>query len=792
MTGDPAAALLDRLLGTAVLAAVVAPAGSGKTTAIRAWLAARDVRHRWMVPGCRAEAVLQPAGDVRHPAPEHGRRPVPSDAEVVVFDDCRAGEWSTEIGRAVARGQRVILAGRDAPPPAFWEALGRGRAVLVGFADLLLSRERVEQLARERGIEPAPELLDDLIEQTRGWAAPVTIALDAMAAGPVRVERLLLAAGQYLHAEVIADLSADQRARCARLALLDGFDDELAAEALRQAPLGEPDRRLLLPAAAAGEFEFPPILSRLLTRDDAAPTAEELTAIHLRAGRFHEARGAWDRALRHTLRAGPDRAVRQLKRMLAVLEPQGRSAEALRWFRLLPEAARTRPEALLGLGLALVQAGLPREAAQLLDQADPAAWEAADQVAELSMIRAMVHRLLVEHDAAVTAGEQALTLLDGAATAPNRRSLLRVLAVEQLREIACWRGDSARTRSLAADCHRDLLRAGHRLSLVHATGVTALAAAVSGDHARAGAQAAVALRTAEQCGFGGTHVDAEAHLVLGLIAAERGDLDRARTELRRARELAAAGMFPTTARWAELSLAPALAETGHLDEARLLLADLGDHARRTGDPVLAARLLVAAAQVHRHAGEPDAARAQYTRLAAAPAPPDVLRARILLACALDADRDFPALLPRLGTDPADAVLAALVRARLGDPARLADGLRRAERAELHRTPLELLRGHAHLLTDTVADLVTGPGPGYVRALAAELAESTPAAILLSARETQIALLLPGRKSQPSIAAELYISANTMKTHVKHIYQKLGVQTRDEAVARLVELGLVPG
>lgn len=773
MTGDAAAVLLDRLLGPAVLAAVVAPAGSGKTTAIRGWLAARGVEHRWVRVGA----------------------PMPPDGDVVVIDDWR-GAWSDELARAVAGGRRVIMAGRDAPPPEFWEAMGRGRGVLVGFADLLLSRARIEQLARARGIAPAPEVLDDLVAETRGWAAPVTMALDAWtaAAEPVRADRLLLAARQYLRTEVLAELTAEQRARLARLALLDGFDDELAAEALRLEPAGGLDRgrALLLPAAADGEVEFPPIVARLLTRDPAAPAAEELAAIHLRAGRVHEARGAWDRALRHTLRAGPDRAVRQLKRMLAVLEPQGRSAEALRWFRLLPDAARARPEALLGLGLALVQAGLPHEAAQLLDQADPGAWEHADQVAELAMIRAMVHRLLFEHAAAVTAAAHALSELETAVPPPHRLSLLRVLAIEQQRDITCWHGDAAATRRLAADCHRDLLRAGHRLSVVHATAVTALAAAVSGDHARAAAQAAVALRTAEQCGFGGTHVDAEAHLVLGLLAAERGEPERAGTELRRARELAAAGMFPTTARWAELSLAPILAETGELDAARRLLAELGEHARRTGDPALAARLLVAAALVHLHADEPDAARAQYARLATAHSTPDVLRARIRLACALGADRDLPALLPRLGADPADAVLAALVRARLGDPASLADGLRRAERADLHRTPLALLRGRAHLLGDEIADLVAGPGPRYVRALAAALAASAPAAVLLSAREIQIALLLPGRKSQPRIAAELYISANTMKTHVKHIYQKLGVQTRDEAVARLVELGLVPG
>lgn len=751
--------LLDRLLGPARLAAVFAPAGSGKTTAIREWLARNDIQ--------------------------------PDTPGVLVVDDWHRAAPRPDVGAALEQGRRVILAGRGVPPPEFWEVLGRGQGVLVGFADLLLPRERIEQAARERGIAPDADLVDGLLAETGGWAAPVVLALDAAATEPASTDRLLLAARQYLRAEVLAPLPAADRSRCARLALLDAVDDDAAAAILGEdtPPIPDAARALLLPAAD-GEQVFPPILARLLRHDIPDPAAA--ATVHLRAGRYHESRGDWDRALTHTLRAGPDRAVRQLKRMLAVLEPQGRSEEALRWFRRLPESTRIRPDSLLGLGLALVQARLPREAAQLLDQADPAVWDRPDQVAELGMIRAMVHRLLFEHDAAVAAAEHARTLLDGARTAPGRLAFLRVMTVEQLREIAWWRGDHAEVRRLALDSHRDLLRAEHRLSLVHATAVTALAAADSGDIARARAQAAVTLRTAEQCGFRDTHVVAEAHLALGLIALEQGEPGRAVTELRRAHALAADSMFPTTARRVELTLAPALAETGQADEAGQLLTDLGDHARRTGDPILAARLLAAAAQVHRHAGDADTARAQYARLATVRTPPDVVRQRALLACALGAERDLPALLPLLAPEPADEVVAALVRARLGDVASLADGLRRAERIELRRIVLELLRGHRHLLGDGVADLVTGPGPRYVRGLAAALAESAPARVLLSARETQIARLLPTRTTQTGIAAELYISANTMKTHIRHIYQKLGVQTRDEAVARLTELGIVPG
>jgi LuxR family maltose regulon positive regulatory protein len=61
---------------------------------------------------------------------------------------------------------------------------------------------------------------------------------------------------------------------------------------------------------------------------------------------------------------------------------------------------------------------------------------------------------------------------------------------------------------------------------------------------------------------------------------------------------------------------------------------------------------------------------------------------------------------------------------------------------------------------------------------------------LSPREIDVLRLLPSRLSQREMAAELYVSFNTIRTHTRVIFGKLGVTSRAEAVARARELGLL--
>jgi LuxR family maltose regulon positive regulatory protein len=61
---------------------------------------------------------------------------------------------------------------------------------------------------------------------------------------------------------------------------------------------------------------------------------------------------------------------------------------------------------------------------------------------------------------------------------------------------------------------------------------------------------------------------------------------------------------------------------------------------------------------------------------------------------------------------------------------------------------------------------------------------------LSERERAVLRLLPTLLSYPEIAGELFVSVNTVKTHVKTIYRKLDVTSRRDAVTRARELRLI--
>ena len=78
-------------------------------------------------------------------------------------------------------------------------------------------------------------------------------------------------------------------------------------------------------------------------------------------------------------------------------------------------------------------------------------------------------------------------------------------------------------------------------------------------------------------------------------------------------------------------------------------------------------------------------------------------------------------------------------------------------------------------------------PSIAALLVKRLASPT---ISLSPRETEVLRLVAAGESNPSIAAKLFVSEATVKTHLLHVFEKLEVSDRTRAVTKSMELGLL--
>ena len=87
-------------------------------------------------------------------------------------------------------------------------------------------------------------------------------------------------------------------------------------------------------------------------------------------------------------------------------------------------------------------------------------------------------------------------------------------------------------------------------------------------------------------------------------------------------------------------------------------------------------------------------------------------------------------------------------------------------------------------------LLTSNPAGAVETTGASTARFPHLVDPLSGRELQVLGLLAGELSGPQIARELFVSDNTLRTHTKHIFAKLGVTSRRAAIRRADELGLL--
>jgi len=112
----------------------------------------------------------------------------------------------------------------------------------------------------------------------------------------------------------------------------------------------------------------------------------------------------------------------------------------------------------------------------------------------------------------------------------------------------------------------------------------------------------------------------------------------------------------------------------------------------------------------------------------------------------------------------------------------ADGylLKNAEPDEVRRASKNVAGGKSVLAPEVTEKVVQ----------AVSRSQAYPFDTQLSLREMEVLELLAQGKTSSQIAADLFITENTAKTHVRHILEKLEAANRAEAVSRAIQLGLI--
>jgi LuxR family transcriptional regulator, maltose regulon positive regulatory protein len=839
--------LLDALDApdAAPLTVVTGPAGAGKTVLLETWAAeqpAERIAFAALDPAASSVdglwARLAPAlgddSDTPASADELADRILVLAAggrrrpRTLVIDDLHLAESDSTrrvLSRLLAQrsGPRVVLSSRVDPGLALHRMRLAGELSEIRSDDLAFTIDEAGEMLARQKIALSSAALALLWERTEGWAAGLRLAA-------------LSLAGHEEPEAFVADFAGDDRAVVAYLI------DEVFARQPQRA------RELLLATAVVERISVP-LANALTGRDDAAQVLDELVAANALVIAL-DRRGDWFRyhaLLADLLRAqlarrGPDAVARQ-HRLAAQWYLAGddtraalrHSVHARDWDRvtqivadhwlalriddgpLLDAALRAFPHGQLEARpyAALVAAARCLDRGQLSEadvhlrtamagRARLAGLRRGRFVGDLALVR--LRRATIDGD--VAAARRQAAVLDAAGDdEPARRRRVRALAELERGRIGTAAGDDE-----DAAMHLALAAA-----LARADGDTELAAQADGERAwlhaldgELGAARRVA-RSAIARAAQSTGGCAAALLAQALAAAEIGDVQGADESLESARAAIAgapgAGGRRRTlevefvaARLAMLGPRTGLPEAAQRVRAALREFVAAPPPPRLGDLARAqlARLLV-------HAGRPDEALAE-----AAPAPDRadggaiaVARAGALLALgrseeALAQTRAAAgSALPWTVAAAAVASAAAEAEGDRGQAQRLAEhalDLAEPEGARLGlavaldglepvlRRLLRVGTAHRSLIAE-VLEL------GHWSATASDSGVE-PLREPLSARELTVLRYLPTLLSSTEIAGELFVTVNTVKSHLKSIYRKLDASSRREAVQRARDLGLI--
>jgi LuxR family maltose regulon positive regulatory protein len=707
-----------------------------------------------------------------------------------------------EIARDAPSHVRLVLAGRERPRLTTIEA-ARVHGDLLELDDSILrmsvdeASATLERIVRAR-IDPRD--VETLVERTDGWVAGIALAGLTLRDASNREEAIRNFSGserpvaEYLTHEVL-----DHQPRHLVQFLLDtSVLDQLEPEACAfvstrddaAAILQDIGRRQLFVTPVDGEASvlcydalFRELLEDALRRSD----PERHRTLHRRAAAWYEQHGE-PSAFEHWLEAGDvDRAWELFHGHAVSRLFSGGRATVARWTALLPD----RTEGIdvgraVDLALALLYLGDANGAEDWIAHAIDVLGGTRDVTDETRGRLQFTQFLLALARGDVytsrTHAERALAILDRAA--PGTWAQLRG-SVGFVR-VASLIGDFDAADAMYERAARESVPRTAVESVVLPTARCELELS-KGNLNYADALASQAIDAATRIASASDPVTADAHYVRGTVFFERNDLASAEEELRVAMQLGERSGYVHSALGPALSLARVWHLQGRAGHAWALLDEVRRHRGRALPDVLVQRVEATCARLAMLDGDVEPARAH---------------------AALCDERRRPRLLARLHADAGETELALaaldrvlgrgrwerldglLVRARCAPSAderavALHDALVLGEPDGFVRVFVDESRWITEPLRELVASWPTPYVARLVTALANEPDRPSPRAGTgaLTDRELAVWRYLSTPLSAREIADALFISRNTLKSHLRSIYRKLGASTRHDAVVR---------
>jgi LuxR family maltose regulon positive regulatory protein len=796
------------------------------------WDAAlRALRSSGAVPEGHSLADLSPTGetpDAVLPLVHQGLARLPGRV-VLVLDDFHLAEdpglldqitWIAGAPSSVS----LILLTRVVPLLPLHRLRLTGDLLEIASDDLVFDAAAVDAVARREGLELGEAEVASVLDRTEGWPAGVRLAVLHLARGGTTegfagTDRSV---AEYLLAEVLDRSTEQDRDFLRRTSVCELISADLAAAIVPghngQALLELLERRNAFVTALGPErhwFRYHPLLRDLLEHILRRDHPDQHREAHRAAAIWLADHGEPIAALGHattvadwelfssiyTRSAGPCLVGPDVAR----LEPRLRGA--------VLAGLPTGPEdELVRAGLALV-GGQPEAIAAHLDRARTAREGEAHPPRAAA---AVLHELLTvaacwsdgNAQGIVGASRAALAALDAAEPFPAAPAY-RTIAALNLHHGGLWSGDvTGAKQGFAAVLDQDSVRQVD-LAALHARGSLAFAELLTLGLDRASELASDAIALAAARGWSAQPQVRPAHLALAWVRLLRGETAGADATLTAAmaavpEQLTAAALHVVQAMVAVSRGWPRAAH--HAAEQALAMIE-----GRPVAPFLADELVRLRADLAILDGTLDPA----TDLAGGGPEPDspagaATRARLLLAAGhCSQARELAATVTATGECATLADLVALVDAwlvealaadRAGQVVGATEALQRAVEVARpyqlvrpflltgsQRTPLLLRRltdGHAHH-DPFAADLLARGGERQRRSL-----EPAPLREPLTGQELVVLMELPTMQSNSEIASELFVSVNTVKTHLKSLYRKLDVTSRRGAVVRARELGLL--